>query len=293
MDALSDDGRHGITLIALIGSVFSPYYAWQRRRGEVEPRNHCALNVALYGADTRRWTMTERGRRALHQGQDRLQIGPSGIHWNGSALVFDIAEVAAPLPREVRGQVRVYPAAITPRDFQLDAAGRHRWWPIAPVARVEVAFSRPALRWQGSGYLDTNSGSEPLELAFRRWDWSRSDLSGETAILYDTQARGGAETAIALRIDRNGAIEPFDSPPRVPLPHSRIWRIGRGTRCEPGFTAHIERTLEDTPFYARSVVRSRLLGREVHAIHESLCLNRFASGWVQAMLPFRMPRVTW
>ena len=28
VDALSDDGRHGITIIAFIGSVFSPYYAW-------------------------------------------------------------------------------------------------------------------------------------------------------------------------------------------------------------------------------------------------------------------------
>ncbi|PIY72746.1 MAG: carotenoid 1,2-hydratase, partial [Rhodobacterales bacterium CG_4_10_14_0_8_um_filter_70_9] len=31
MDGLSDDGRHGITLIAFIGSVFSPYYYWAGR----------------------------------------------------------------------------------------------------------------------------------------------------------------------------------------------------------------------------------------------------------------------
>ena len=49
VDALSDDGRHGLTLIAFIGSVFSPYYAWRAaRRGD--PLDHCALNVALYGA---------------------------------------------------------------------------------------------------------------------------------------------------------------------------------------------------------------------------------------------------
>ena len=30
LDALSDDGRHGLTVIAFIGSVFSPYYAWAR-----------------------------------------------------------------------------------------------------------------------------------------------------------------------------------------------------------------------------------------------------------------------
>ena len=31
---MSDDGQHGITLIAFVGSVFSPYYAWARGRGQ-------------------------------------------------------------------------------------------------------------------------------------------------------------------------------------------------------------------------------------------------------------------
>jgi carotenoid 1,2-hydratase len=60
VDGLSDDGRHGITLIAFIGSVFSPYYAWARRRGGGDPEHHCALNVALYGAGGKRWALTER-----------------------------------------------------------------------------------------------------------------------------------------------------------------------------------------------------------------------------------------
>jgi hypothetical protein len=46
VDALSDDGHHGLTIIAMIGSVFSPYYARQRRRGKADPLNHCGLNVA-------------------------------------------------------------------------------------------------------------------------------------------------------------------------------------------------------------------------------------------------------
>ena len=33
VDAFSDDGRFGLTLIAFVGSVFSPYYAWRGRRG--------------------------------------------------------------------------------------------------------------------------------------------------------------------------------------------------------------------------------------------------------------------
>ena len=45
-------------------------------------------------------------------------------------------------------------------------------------------------------------------------------------------------------------------------------------------------TLEDTPFYARSV----LVNGSDLTMHESLSLDRFRSPWVQVMLPFRMPR---
>lgn len=293
VDALSQDGRHGITLIAFIGSVFSPYYAWARRVGNPDPRDHCSLNVALYGEGARRWTMTERTRARLYQSPDSLGIGPSALDWDGETLAIRICETAAPIPNPVRGEVRVRPIAVTGRDFALDPAGRHRWWPIAPSAQVEVAFERPDLRWTGTGYFDMNSGCEPLERGFRSWDWSRAALADGTAILYDTQARQGAGTALALRIDGKGEIEEFGAPPRVTLPGSRIWRIARGTRCEPGFQAVVARTLEDTPFYVRSLVHTRLLGGDVAAMHESLCLDRFASPWVQAMLPFRMPRTGW
>ena len=48
--------------------------------------------------------------------------------------------------------------------------------------------------------------------------------------------------------------------------------------------------LEDTPFYARSRVATRLMGEDCVMMHESLSLDRFARPWIQAMLPFRMPR---
>ena len=51
VDALSDDGKEGLTLIAFIGSVFSPYYFKGRRRGDDDPRNYCSLErLSLRGA---------------------------------------------------------------------------------------------------------------------------------------------------------------------------------------------------------------------------------------------------
>jgi carotenoid 1,2-hydratase len=57
-----------------------------------------------------------------------------------------------------------------------------------------------------------------------------------------------------------------------------------------GYGARIVRTLEDAPFYSRSLLDTRLLGSSAPAIHESLDLDRFRARWVQCLLPFRMPR---
>ncbi|MCE3001671.1 MAG: hypothetical protein LW860_03055 [Xanthomonadaceae bacterium] len=248
-----------------------------------------ALNVALYGQGARRWSMTERGAGAATRGATTYVIGPSRLEWRDDALVFDLDEVAVPLPRRIRGRVRVIPRALASHVALLDAAGRHRWRPIAPSARVEVALDAPGLSWSGEGYLDSNEGDEPLEANLRRWHWSRAPLRDGSTVLYDVEARDGARTALALRFDRGGAATAFEPPPMAELPPSPVWRIARASRSQQG-APRVARTLEDTPFYARSVVAQVLHGEAVNAVHESLDLDRFAHPLVQAMLPFRMPR---
>jgi carotenoid 1,2-hydratase len=294
VDALSDDGRHGLTIIALVGSVFSPYYAWARRRAAgsgVDPWNYCALNVALYGAGGKRWALTERGHAGVARSTSNLTIGPSALTWDGTTLTISIDEVTVPIPSRIRGTVRLTPAALTGYTATLDDVGLHRWSPLAPCARVEVEMTQPARRWSGSGYLDSNMGETPLEEAFVRWDWSRGNLrDGGAAVLYDVTRRSGKSSSLALRFDRSGNVTDFAAPPAARLPTTG-WRVERGTRADVGKTATVAETLEDTPFYARSVLSTHLLGEPVTAMHESLSLDRFRSGWVQMLLPFRMPRV--
>lgn len=275
-------------MIAFVGSVFSPYYAWGRRRPGVDPDNYCSLNVALYGRSARRWSMTERARRFCQRDATRFSIGPSQLHWDGQALNVQVDEVSAPIPQRIRGHIRLEPQRLFGFSTALDPAGRHRWGPLAPAARIEVHLEAPAQSWSGQAYLDSNEGDEPIERAFHRWDWSRSRLAdGSTAVLYDMQYPDQSEQVLALRFGHDGAVQPFAAPPRQSLAPTR-WRVARSMRSDS--PVRIQETLEDTPFYQRSLLRSTLLGEPVTSFHESLSIPRLVSPVVRAMLPWRMPR---
>lgn len=276
-------------MIAFIGSVFSPYYYHARQRGQGEPTGYCAFNIALHGPGSTRWAMTERSGRVVARNQAELVIGPSALAFDGSALSLEFDEVAVPWPRRLRGRLRLLPTAMTSRDLALDAAGQHRWWPIAPSARIEVELTQPALRWHGQAYWDMNAGSGPLEDSFRHWHWSRAELPEGAGILYDVTRRDGSSQCVALRCAPTGAVEEVAAPPAQQLPPG-LWRVARGTRVDPGHRARVRQTLVDAPFYARSVLATHVLGAPALAVHESLDLERFRQPWVRLLLPFRMPR---
>lgn len=277
-----------MTVIAFVGSVFSPYYRRAFHRDPLtDPMQHCAINVALYG-QAKRWTMTERSARHVRRGAAEFVVGPSRVHWDGDALCLDLDEVGMPWPRRVRGRVRIRPRGLARWRTALDSGGLHRWGPIAPCARAEVEFDQPALRWQGEAYVDSNDGDEPIDRPFADWDWSRAALAdGSTAVIYDVRERSGSGHVIAQRFAPDGRHEAFEPPPRQTLPRT-AWRVARHICSEA--PARVLHTLEDTPFYARSLLDCSVLGQRVQAMHESLSLPRLCSPLVQRMLPWRMPR---
>ena len=285
---MSDDGQHGITLIAFVGSVFSPYYAWARRRGRADPENHCALNVAIYSKGRGRWAMTERGRRHCTRSAKQFTIGPSQLNWDGECLSIDIQEVCVPLPHSIQGRIKLWPQQLFSFSTPLDTVGRHRWGPLAPSARIEVELNSPDLKWRGHAYLDSNEGDEPLERGFHSWDWSRARMSdGSTVVFYDMHSPDTEDRVLALRFSPEGLVEPIPAPAIQRLPKTR-WRIDRRMRSEGG--VQIREQLEDTPFYQRALLEFNCAGERLLAFHETLSVPRLVSPMVQAMLPWRMPR---
>ena len=170
----------------------------------------------------------------------------------------------------------------------LESQGRHLWRPIAPKARVAVDLDGPSLRWRGVGYFDHNRGDEPIERAFSDWTWSRAQASHGSTVLYEAGRRRETPLSMALHFDRQGGVEERRPPPSAVLPTTR-WRLAQSTRADDG-DASLVRVLEDTPFYARSIISHTLFGERVESVHEALSLDRFSNPAVRLMLPFRMRR---
>ncbi|MCY4190132.1 MAG: carotenoid 1,2-hydratase [Rhodospirillaceae bacterium] len=254
----------------------------------MDPADHCAFNVILYGPRASRWAMTERGAEAAFRSRTVYALGPSRMEWNGTHLKFDINEVCFPVFRKLEGTVTVTPSVMVEEEFALAANFDHWWRPLSPRVDVAVAFSKPSLHWRGTGYLDSNGGRGPIERDFREWDWARVHDSDGARIRYNCQNRDGARNSLALGFDAQGNIRSLPLQGCASLAPTRIWKMPRQTTSN--FPLRITKTLEDTPFYSRSIISEQASSGPRMMMHESISFLRFEKSIVQAMLPFRMPR---
>jgi len=248
------------------------------------------MNVALYGPTRDAWAFTEHGGADVRRHGTALVIGQSSMEWDGDALTVRFDEKTAPLPGRISGCVRVHPRALAGESFVIDSKGRHRWEPIAPFARAEVEIRSPGrVSWSGAAYVDSNFGDEPLEDGFSGWSWSRATTRSRTIVTYDSVRLDGTRDLIQHAFHDDGRVEPIAPLAERGLPRT-LWGLARRTRVDPAATPRLVRTLEDTPFYARSEFVGTYLGERARGVHEVLSLDRFRTRAVQFMLPYRMRR---
>lgn len=233
--------------------------------------------------------MTDRGRSALRQSDDTLQVGPSRMQWTGTSLVIDIDEVSSPpLVSRVRGRITLTPDAVTGVEALLTPEGRHIWRPFAPSATIEVDLTQ-GHRWHGHGYFDANFGTAALEADFRYWTWGRFPLRDRTVCFYDAIRADGTKLELGVEVDAKGDVREITPPPQTPMART-LWALRRETRADAGTTPRQVMAMLDAPFYSRSLVQTRIDGEESVGVHEALDLRRFANPLVKPMLALRVPR---
>ncbi|MDF1564123.1 MAG: carotenoid 1,2-hydratase [Deltaproteobacteria bacterium] len=248
------------------------------------------MNLCLYGPYRHRWAYTEVGARHLEQSPEHLRIHQSQLYWEEGRLVLEVDETQAPLGGRLKGRIVLDPGARFSEPEDLAGTGRHLWWPLAPFSRAEVALESPGLSFSGAAYHDANMGSEPIEDGLRRWWWMRAPLSEGAAVLYDAIDPAGEERPLGLFLGRDGSREPISAAVPGRLRPTR-WLMPRPLRSGHGRPPRLLKAYEDTPFYARSLVELELRGERTRGVYEVVDLDRFASRWVQALLPYRMKRI--
>ena len=285
---MSDDGEMAVVVIALLGNPFSPRYASARQRGPVPSAlDFSSMNVALYARGASAWTLAERSVAETSRTASDLAIGGSSMRWEGDRLIVTVDDRTTPLGRSLRGTIVVRPEAHTNLAFSIDDRDEHRWWPIAPLARVDVDFQQPRLRFSGHGYYDANAGETPLESAFDEWSWSRARRGDSAILTYDVACASGAQRSLALAVARDGSVDEIAGLEPTPLPRT-LWRLPRATRGDAGHRGRIIRSLEDGPFYARALVETQIGGQTVTAMHETLAARRLKSPLVRLLARCRM-----
>ncbi len=286
IDGIRDDGGRAISIIAFIGSVFSPWYAWSGRRN---PENHVCINVATYGPGGR-FTMTDRGQSALRQTQDSFTVGPSSLTWRDDQLIIDIDEISSPpLIGRLRGRVTVTPSALSQVELPLTEDGAHIWRPFAPTAKIEVDLNRKGWQWQGHGYFDANFGTRALEQDFTYWTWGRFPTRSGSTCFYDATRIDGSELGMGIQFDTEANAEIVSPPPKAKMKRS-LWALYRESRADRGATPQQVLSMLDAPFYNRAAVRTVINGEETVGVHEALDLKRFRSPLLKPMLALRVPR---
>ncbi|WP_338551161.1 carotenoid 1,2-hydratase [Roseovarius phycicola] len=283
---MKDGGGRAISIIAFIGSVFSPWYAWSGRRN---PENHVCINVATYGPGGR-FTMTDRGQSALRQTEDSFTVGPSSLHWRNGQLTIEIDEISSPpLVSRVRGRVTVTPSALSQVELPLTEDGAHIWRPFAPTAKIEVDLDRDGWQWDGHGYFDANFGTRALEQDFTYWTWGRFPTGDGSTCFYDATRLDGSELGMGIRFDGEGHAEVVTPPPKTRMKRS-LWALYRETRADPGHQPTQVMPMLDAPFYNRAAVRTVIEGEDTVGVHEALDLKRFRSPLLKPILALRVPR---
>lgn len=291
-DVVSDDGRWGATVIAFIGTVFSPWYFAARaaaaRAGAPMPpaERFCGFNIAIYGPNRHWWALTERAPEAVRRETRALTVGPDRFAWEGDQVVISFDAQTTPFRSALRGELRLRPRALPGRSVEI--APGHHWQPVAPACDAEVTLDAPRVSFRGHAYHDANRGDEPLEAGFARWNWARATDADGTTVVYDVEDRSVGARGFAAHFGMDGAMTFVDAPRRVVLPRGFWWRVPRSTRAAADADVRLVRTLEDTPFYTRSQLELRAPGGVSTAVHESLDLERFAAPWVQYLLPYRI-----
>ena len=260
--------RHGLVVIAFVGSVFSPYYARALRRdAATDPKAHCAINVPV----PRRHAAVVDDRNA---GRRRSNATPAGcasaeIRSPGTAATSSRGSTRSRCPgRAGSRRDPLAPARPRPSSF---GARRHGPPPMVadrPDLRGRGRDERPGAALARARLPRQQPRRQAAGARFRDWHWARPHPGRQRHRRHLRRVPARRRTAgLALRAD-DGLPRPLRPPPRW-TSHAADGVCNAAARCDsvrrPGHAAPLRGMDRST---RGRCSRRHWLGERVRAMHE-------------------------
>jgi hypothetical protein len=317
---LVDDQGQGATLIWSWGLPILPGYAAASRAGRPQlPIDRPSVNLVVYGGGRERfYLLSEFPPDQCSWGDDgrSWRIGDCSFAWidtPGAAGAAPTRELRATLdlalPTGGRATGQLWLSGSLRRDSEsvdagvpTDPACTHRWTPMIGASRGGLELQTPggALRVEGSGYHDRNSGAQPLHgLGVQSWWWGRLALPGRDLIFYRLQptADGAAARDLVVELAADGTSRVRED---AGLAVSGLRRSAWGLRWPTGATfadpdgrpvqVEVSALLDNGPFYQRYQLRGRCGSDEGYGIGENLVPDRVDSDLLRPLVRMRVHR---
>jgi len=317
---LVDDQGQGATLIWSWGLPFLPGYAAASRAGRPQlPIDRPSVNLVVYGGGREQfYLLSEFPPDQCSWGDDgrSWRIGDCSFDWidspgaTGAAPTRELRvtlDLALPSGGRATGQLVLSgslrrDSVSVGADVPADPACTHLWTPMigASQGRLELQTPGGALRVEGRGYHDRNSGAVPLHaLGVQSWWWGRLALPDRDLIFYRLQPNdaGAAARDLVVELAADGTCRVREDAGLAVIGLRRsTWGLrwpSRATFADPdGRPVHVEVSalLDNGPFYQRYLLRGRCGSDEGYGIGENLVPDRVDTDLLRPLVRMRVHR---
>lgn len=203
-DGVSDDGKYSFVIIFYEGNPFSLRYIQALDRGD-DPAlsEYPAISIAVYeDSQPVYYSFTEFEKENCVFKEDRIfaEIGPHKMKGTvqGEKLKYtlqlneqlpsdDMIEAELNFEGYISGQL----FGENKRKGKGQSRIKHLWNLVLPRASVDGHITlatgnkqRRTIEFNGTGYHDHNTGSEPMKNSFKNWYWGRFHFNYATLVYY-------------------------------------------------------------------------------------------------------------
>lgn len=202
-DGIDNTGTYSFVIIFYEGNPFSTRYIQRQQQnssGRPLPQEHPAASISIYkNQEPIYYSFTEFGQHdsQFDAGHPRLHVGEHSMvsRIESNKLIYELnLEEELPSGDALRGTITFCspPSSNALMGGVSDSTEDGHWWNLVQpraefTADLDISSMKgryERVQFEGQGYHDHNTGSEPMRNEFKEWYWGRFHFKVGTLVYY-------------------------------------------------------------------------------------------------------------